>query len=388
LDFDIEFDAPEIELNVPLEVADKLQTHEEGRPAPWVVNQDSFVQSLLQRELERRRELAEQERQSRAPSRASAPSRLSSDITGYPGSESQPDSWQHAEFEAKSDERRRKSSAFEVDMLAMSNVDPQTEQEMEARMEAITHMEARVSALRRRSSFKPPEEPDPIGFVREKGVNDHLNQVDQQLRKVREKKQLNAQHMYDAMIDAGVIRLDDGPKLPRRPASSHGHGHHKSRPRPPKKENMDSANKWIEDTKPKAWLIFSEKAGWVQNRELQKQSKHVKIKMLRGLNKKGLSFGSWLSSHGREYGATPLDATFKMDPLETDKNCTKRDSAATKDEPAKDTRTSMAMNDGSGMMYSGVACARGSDKQTNTGRFWRPTVPVNGLQAPSNFHTM
>merc|ERR1719379_2936747 len=136
-------------------------------------------------------------------------------------------------------------------------------------------VEVRVDALRRRSSFKSPEKPDPIGFVREKGVNDQLNQVDLQLRKVMEKKKVNEEHMYIAMLNAGQIKIDPGIKLPTRPPSPDGHAKHKSRQRPVKKDNVEAANKWIHETKPDHWLVFSERAGWIQNREIKKELKHL-----------------------------------------------------------------------------------------------------------------
>lgn len=408
----------DIELNVDIDDSDALELHEEkflenhsrNQPLGKAVagHQDEFVQSLLQRELERRRELAElaeQERISRAPSRTSAPSRLSSEARGssaprysrpstssdvYPVGNAD-DSYALAmqDMEVVGDGRMSLAGHGRVS-LAVNNA--------ENVENGAKGVEARIDALRRRSSFRTVEKPDPIGFVREKGVLDQVNQVEMQLRRVRAKKQVNDEHMYCAMINAGIINVDPGVKLPTRPVSSHGHGRHKSRPRPVKKENVEAANKWMRDSTPNNWLLFSEKECWIQNREIQKELKHMRVQMLRRLNKKGCSFGKWLTDHGREYGAYNTGTIYKYEPdtdledkdfKKTDKKSDKKATAVKEETNLSNTRTSMALNEGTGMMYKGVAAVRGPDHNTNTARFWRPNAnPLGGLQAPTGFHTM
>jgi len=368
---------PELELNVALNFDDcdamEPQRDNFPRPGTWDVKQDNFVQTLLQRELERRRELADQERRSRAPSRTSAPSRLSFEARGpSPALDSPHDSspdWHNEMNEAESE------------ALAMKRGDYADHDE-----QVPKGVEARVQALRRRSSFIPPEKPDPVGFVREQGPADQVNNVEQMLRRVRAKKTANAQHMYDAMCSAGMVRVENenAIKLPRRPASSTGHGHHESKTRPMKKQNMEMANKWIGDTKPKGWVLFSEKAGWIQNREIQKENKHEKVKMLRHLNRHGNSFAGWLVKHGREYGIWDLEASYKGEEEDNNETAGKKSKVEPEEEKKQQPRSSMALNDG--VMYKGVSGPRGSERLTHTGRFWRPNAAPT-LQAPSNFHT-
>lgn len=446
---DIELNV-EVELNVDIDEPDALELsivrEDDPKTAPLFGDQDLFVQSLLQKELKRRRELAEQPQSERISQTCTRPSsRASAAVYSRPPSVVHVDhvpsvahvlttsSYGHVDHVPSVDiltsrlslargscasVYSRPSTSSDVhhggesDALAMNNLEVadhgreslvmnNMEVANNGRMSLVSRssvenaahgppgVEARVDALRRRSSFKSPEKPDPIGFVREKGVNDQLNQVDLQLRKVMEKKKVNEEHMYIAMLNAGQLKIDPGIKLPTRPPSPDGHAKHKSRQRPVKKDNVEAANKWIHETKPDHWLVFSERAGWIQNREIKKELKHLRTKMLKQLNRKGCSFAQWLSDHGRDYGVCDTDFSARKDESDLEE-FNKKKSAPTQDEPAPKTpasRTSMALNEGAGMMYKGVSSVRGADRTANTNRFWRPTVsnPV-GLQAPMNFH--
>lgn len=396
-------DLPDASLDVALNLADDFEAIKLTEDNPRVqadelaIDPDKFVQKLLQREFERRRELAEQQRRSQAPSRTSAPSRLGQ--AHLQASDPGPDSSfqrQHGESEdvpdaiaVYTDGQAKGRSSF-LQTYTADALEVQDGDQHEPGPGGIEAAAKRVSALRRRSSFLPAEEPDPVGFQREKDARDHVNQVDAMLQRLTKRKKSNSMHMYKAMVEAGVIGPKQDIQLPRRTRTAANHGAHQSRSRPEKKKNVEVANKWIEDTKPRGWLVFSEKANWIQTREIQKDWKNGRVKMLRDLNKRGTSFATWLSDHGREYGICEDGIIHSLVP---EKEELQRKSVAQEEEAKKEqekTRVSMALNDGVGIMYKGVsALGSGPDKAANTGKFWRPTQNrTSGLQAPTGFHTI
>lgn len=383
---------PDVELNLAddfeaiklTEDNPKVQAHE------LAINPDKFVQNLLQRELERRRELAEQERRSQAPSRTSASSR--------------PDTWsqrQNGENEGASHAIAMSSAAQEIETQTHGR--PSLGQFLEAEARSSSKgsklhdlggaeaAAARVEALKRRSSFVPPEK-FPVGFQKEHDANDQVNQVETLLKRLTKKRQANGLLMHNAMHAAGVIGVKHDIQLPRSKNTIPSHGAHRGRSRPEKKKNVETANKWIQETKPDAWIVFSEKAAWIQTREINKNAKQQRSKMLHGLNLKGCSFAQWLLDHGREYGICEADAILKDFDSPSKDEYRNRQSVAQEEESKKEpgVRVSMALNEGVGMMYKGVSTlGQGADNAANTGKFWRPNQNrMSGLQAPTGFHTI